>query len=484
MKKLVVASALSLTMLVAVKPAVLAQTNAILQLQAGTLDKAKTAIDKDINDAKMAGKAKTWLVRGQIYQAIANDQTNVYAKLDSNAAMTAYDAYKKGLEVEANGGKSGKELNEALVSQELYNAFMRQGATRYQVKNYPDALKLMSMAGIIQPKDTLAALYSGIAAQQAQQNSVAKEHFERYAANGGKDASVYYSLASLYRNDKEIDKALSAIDKGLVALPNNKDLGAERVNILLSSNRMDEAVTGMKQMVEKDPTNVQNVVNLAILYDNAATKMGEEARKLGDSVKKGSSLTKKLAIEKDGLDAINSEILRLGGVIKKNPKAADAKRQLADVQKRQVEAKAKVAELEAQVKEEQAKGVDAVATEKKIADLQAKQTEERNKAKEYYTKALAIDPANFDANFNMGVFYYNEGAEMNKVVGQMDMADFNKRGKEIEGQICGRFKQALPYFMKAKAVKANEEELNNSIQQAENILKQYEERKVVCTEVK
>jgi tetratricopeptide (TPR) repeat protein len=484
MKKLVVASVLSLTMLVAVKPAAFGQTNALLQLQAGTLDKAKTAIDKDINDAKASAKAKTWLVRGQIYQAIANDQTGVYSKLDSNAALTAYDSYKKGLEVEANGGKSGKELTEALTSQELYNAFMRQGATRYQTKNYTDALKLMSMAGTIQPKDTLSALYSGIAAQQAQQYGPAKEHFERYAANGGKDPSVYYSLASLYRNDKEIDKAIAAIDKGLVALPNNKDLGAERVNILLSSNRMEEAVAGMKQMVDKDPTNVQNVVNLAILYDNAATKMGEEIRKLSDSSKKGVSLSKRLTTEKDALDAINGEILRLSGVIKKNPKAADAKRQLADVQKRQVEAKTKVSEVEAQVKEEQAKGIDAAANEKKIAELQAKQTEERTKAKEYYTKALAIDPNNYDANFNMGVFYYNEGAEMNKVVGAMDMTEYNKRGKEVEGQVCGRFKQALPYFKKAKVVKADEEELNNSIQQAENILKQFEERKVVCIEAK
>lgn len=484
MKKLVVASALSLTMLVAVKPAAHAQNNAAMQLAAGTLDKAKAAIDKDIAEAKTAAKAKTWLVRGQVYQAIANDQTGVYSKLDSNAAMTAYESFKKGLEVEPGGGKSGKELNEALASQDLYRAFMAQGAARYQAKNYADALKLMSMAGTIQPKDTLAALYSGIAAQQAGQNNLAKEQFEKYAANGGKDPSVYYSLATLYRNDKEIDKAISAIDKGLTALPNNKDLGAERVNILLAANRMDEAVSGMKQMVEKDPNNVQNIVNLAILYDNAASKMGADIAKLSDGVKKTGSVSKKLAAEKDGLEAINGEIVRLTGVIKKNPKAADAKRQLADVQKRQAESKARVAELEAQVKEEQAKGTDVAAVEKQIADLKAKQTEERTKAKEYYTKALAIDPNNYDANFNMGVFYYNEGAEMNKLVGAMDMNEYNKRGKEVEGQICGRFKQALPYFQKAKAVKANEEELNNSIQQAENILKQYEEKKVVCAEVK
>lgn len=484
MKKLVVASALSLAMLAAAEPAAFAQTNALLQLQNGTLDKAKTAIDKDVSEGKSAGKAKTWLVRGQIYEAIALDQTGVYSKLDSNAAMTAYESYKKGLEVEPNGGKSGKELTEALSGQKLYSAFMNQGAARYQAKNYADALKMMSMAGTIMPKDTMAALYAGIAAQQAQQNSVAKEQFERYAANGGKDPSVYYSLATLYRNDKDIDKALGAIDKGLAALPNNKDLSAERVNILLASNRMDEAVSGMKQLVEKDPNNVQNVVNLAILYDNASQKLGDEIRKLGDETKKGGGLSKKLATEKDALEAYNSEIIRLGGVIKKNPKAAEAKRQLADVQKRQAEAKARVADLEAQVKAEQAKGVDAVANEKKIAELKTKQLEQRNLAKQYYTKALAVDPNNYDANFNMGVFYFNEGAEMNKLIGAMDMAEYNKRGKEVEGQVCGLFKQSLPYFQKAKAVKADDEQLVNSLQQAENVLQQFEKNKVVCVEPK
>lgn len=484
MKKLVVASAISLTALMAVSQVAHAQTNALLQLQAGTLDKAKTAIDKDISEAKSAAKAKTWLVRGQVYQAIALDQTGVYAKLDSNAAMTAYEAYKKGLEVEPNGGKSGKELNDALASKELAQAFLAQGAARYQAKNFAGAYKFMNMAGVINPKDTLAHLYSGIAAQQAQQTKEAKASFESYAANGGKDPSVYYSLASLYRNDKEIDKAIGAIDKGLTALPNNKDLAAERVNILLSSNRMEEAVAGMKQMVEKDPTNVQNVVNLAILYDNAAQKYGDEIGKLSDRVKKGSSLSKKLSNEKDALEAVNGEIARLTGVIKKNPKAADAKRQLVDVQKRQAETKASIADLENQMKEEQAKGQDAATIEKQIAELKTKQTAERTQAKEYYTKALSIDPNNYDANFNMGVFFFNEGAEMNRLVGNMDMAEYNKRGKEVEGQICGRFKKALPYFQKAKTVKADDEQLLNSIQQAETLLKQYEEKKVVCEEIK
>ncbi len=480
MKKFVVVSAISLTSLTA-----MAQTGAILQLEGGKLDKAKTEIDKATEDPKQAAKAKTWLTKGRIYEAIASDPTGVYAKLDTNASLTAYAAYKKALEVEPNGGKSAKEINEALTGEKLYRALMAQGAGRYQSKNLPDAIKMMSLAGEIMPKDTLAALYTGISAQQAKDPVMAKQQFERYMANGGKDVGVIYSLASLYRNDKEYDKAIATLDKGLKLIPGNKDLGAERVNILMSSGRMDDAVASMKELVEKDPNNVQNALNLAILYDNAASKMTEQIRKLTDDAKKGGGLTKKLAAEKDALDAYNSEITRLTAAIKKTPaKAADLKRQLADAQKSKADRQATVTQLEAQVKEEAAKGVNPADLEKQAADLKQKQTEQRDLAKTYYTKALAIDPANFDANYNMGVFYFNDAVEMKKAVDNMSMADYQKNGKEVEGRVCGKFKQAQPYFDKAKATKSDDEALNENLTSLQNILKQFEEKKIACVETK
>ncbi len=478
MKKFVVVSAISLTSLTA-----FAQTGAILQLEGGKLDKAKTEIDKATEDPKQAAKAKTWLTKGKIYEAIASDPTGLYAKLDSNASLTAYASYKKALEVEPNGGKSAKEINDALAGEKLYRALMSQGAGRYQSKNLTDAIKMMSLAGEIMPKDTLAALYTGISAQQAKQAPLAKEQFERYMANGGKDVGVIYSLALLYRNDKEYEKAIATLDKGLKLLPGNKDLAAERVNILLSSGKMEDAVASMKELVEKDPNNVQNALNLAILYDNAATKMDSEILKLTDSAKKGGSLTKKLATEKDTLDAYNSEVTRLTAAIKKTPaKAADLKRQLADVQKRKTDGQASVAQLENQVKEESAKGTNPADLEKQAADLKAKQTTERDLAKTYYSKALAIEPANFDANYNMGVFYFNDAVQLKKVVDNMSMVDYQKTGKEVEGRVCGKFKQAQPYFEKAKATKSDDESLNENLKSLQDILKQFEEKKITCVE--
>ncbi len=476
MKKIVVALSLTLSALVG-----MAQNKAIMLKDAGTLDKAKTEIDQNVTDAKLSGKAKTWYTKGQIYQAIANDG-GAYAKLDSNAAIIAYESYKKALEVEPNGGKLNKEITDALKSDQLYRALMVQGNVKYQAKNFAGAVGPWVIAGEIMPKDTTSALYTGIAAQQAKNMDVAKAQFERYASIGGKDPSVYYSLASLYRNDKEIDKALAALDKGLAVLPGNKDLSAEKVNIYMTSGRGEDAIKSMKDLIEKDPKNAGNLLNLGILYDNSASKLSDEVRKASVEAKKGGSVKKKLAVEKDALDAITGEITRLTGAIKaaKVPaKKADLNRQLAENQQRKTERQKAIADLEAQAKE--AESGNSADAQKRLADLTQELNEKRSLAKEYYGKALVIEPANYDANFNLGVFYYNDAVEMKREVDAMeDMADYAKRGKEIEGRVCGKFKQAQEYFNKAKAVKDTDEELKTNLTSVETILKQFEGNKVTC----
>ena len=453
-------------------------------LDQATMDavkKEKEKSDKDITDGKASAKAATWMDRAKTYQGIASQ----YIRMDSLAATTAYDAYRKVIELDKDKkggpGKLAKEAEEAMKGQGMYGAFMQQGVAKFQNKNYAEAMKYMAIAGDISPKDTTASLYTAIAAQQIKDNATAKTQLEKYVASGGRDASIYGSLAMLYRNDKEIDKALVALDKGIALAPSNKDLTNERINVLLASNRMDEAIAGMKQLVEKEPNNAQNIVNLAILYDNGARSMGDEIVKLGGDSKQSTNVGKRLAAEKDALSAIASEITRLSAKVKKEPKNAEARRQLIEVQKRQTDSKASVAQLEAQAKEAASKGALMAENGTKVADLKQKQTAQRDMAKQYYTKALGIEPANYDANYNMGVFFYNDAVEMKRTVDNMDMAEYNKQGKEVDGQVCGRFKQALPYFTKAKSVK-EEAELTENLTNLQNILKQYEERKVVCVD--
>lgn len=453
--------------------------NALDKAAMEAVQKDKEKSDKDIQDAKASAKASTWLDRAKTYQSIAGQ----YIRIDSAAATKSMEAFNKVIELDKDKkggpGRLAKEAQEALTGTAMYGAFMQQGVAKFQNKNYPDAIKSMSIAGEINPKDTLAPLYTAIAAQQVKDNATAKTQLEKYITAGGRDAQIYGSLAMLYRSDNEMDKALATLDKGLGLQPNNKDLSNEKINIYLATNRMEEAINGVKALVEKDPNNTQNLLNLGLLYDNGAGKLTDEIRKLSDETKKGSDLTKKVADAKAVQETYAGEITRLSGLIKKQPKNADLKRQLADVQKRLAEQKTEVASLEAQAKEEAAKNTNVADNEKKLADLRKQQAEQKATAKGYYEKVLSIEPTNYDANFNMGVYYYNEAVEMKKAVDRMSMDEYNKKGKEIDGQVCGKFQQALPYFTKAKAVK-DEPDLNENLTNLQNILKQYEERKIVC----
>jgi tetratricopeptide (TPR) repeat protein len=445
----------------------------------------KEKSDKAITDEKANVKPKTWLDRAKTYENIATQAI----KLDSNAATVAYDAYKKVVELDKDkktggAGKMAKEAEEAMKGQTMFQAFMNSGIYKYQAKNFKDAARLMGMAGEINPKDTTAALYAGIFTQNTDKPGDAKAHFERYIANGGKDVSVYTTLVSLYYQDKEIEKALATIDKGIATLPNSKDLSTQRVSILVTSGKMDEAVSHLKELLAKDPNNLNNLLTLANLYDNRVIKTTDELSKLVGNAKKGPNATKQLAEEKVILKESQTELTRLTARAKKEPKNVDVKSQLTRVNQMIADSKTKITGLEKDVQDQAQASAAAGNQEQKIAELTKNLADDRGLVKEYYTKALVVDPNNFDANFNLGAAYFNEAILIRKQLEMMDMKDYQTKGKEIEGQVCGKFKQALPYFEKAKSVKDTDTDLNENLVNLQNILKQFEEKKVACIESK
>jgi tetratricopeptide (TPR) repeat protein len=310
-----------------------AQTNAITFAQAGKLDQAKAEIDKALQNPKLSTKAKTWYYRGQIYEAIANDQTKIYSKLDSNAATVAYESYKKASELDKPGGSFDKDSKAALASQSLYAALFNQAIQRYQARNYPAAVAIFRLAQETSPKDTLAALYTGIASQQQKDLVGAKAAFEKYMELGGKEAEVYSSVAGMYLNDKNNDKALELIQKGLALHPTNKALKDQELNLYLTSGKMDQAIENLQKAVAREPNNPQYLLNLGILYDNAGKK--EEALGMYKKV---------LAIQPDNFDA-NYNL----GVFYFN-QGADATKKLNKMDLKQYQKDGKKAEAEVQSK--------------------------------------------------------------------------------------------------------------------------------------
>ena len=131
--------------------------------------------------------------------------------------------------------------------------------------------------------------------------------------------------------------------------------------------------------------------------------------------------------------------------------------------------------------QEAAKGNDNSAMETELTKLKAEKKNANDQAIASYKKVLEIDAANYDALYNLGVFYFNEAVQLKSEVDNMNMTEYQQRGKEVEGRVCGRFKKAKPYFEKAIQVK-DEAEAKDNLATVNNVLEQFAGKGVACTE--
>lgn len=76
----------------------------------------------------------------------------------------------------------------------------------------------------------------------------------------------------------------------------------------------------------------------------------------------------------------------------------------------------------------------------------AEQLNKPEEAESAYKKAIELNGGIFDAQYNMGTFYYNQGVEMNRKAN--DIKD-NTKYAAAKKQADAKFKEALPYLEKA-----------------------------------
>ncbi len=98
-----------------------------------------------------------------------------------------------------------------------------------------------------------------------------------------------------------------------------------------------------------------------------------------------------------------------------------------------------------------------------------------NMAVENYKKALELNPANLDANYNLGAFYYNKAASIYKEVNNMDLKTYQSKGAALEKKGEENFNLAIPYFKKAYELAPDDDGLRNSLKTIYTRLKNYEE---------
>jgi tetratricopeptide (TPR) repeat protein len=73
-----------------------------------------------------------------------------------------------------------------------------------------------------------------------------------------------------------------------------------------------------------------------------------------------------------------------------------------------------------------------------------------------YKKAIELDPKNFDAQFNMGIYNFNQAANLYTKASKLDLKSYQAKGKPLEAQGKKYFESSLPYFEKALEIQPND----------------------------
>jgi tetratricopeptide (TPR) repeat protein len=90
----------------------------------------------------------------------------------------------------------------------------------------------------------------------------------------------------------------------------------------------------------------------------------------------------------------------------------------------------------------------------------------KQKALSSYRKAIKLDKNNMESNFNLGVYYFNRGAEALKKVNDLDINTYQKVGKKMEAEAQNEFKLSIPFFEECYRIKPADEDAKRSLRNA------------------
>lgn len=276
-------------------PALQAQTKNVNkaedQLKSGKLEEARDLISQAAINEKTSDKAKTWYLKGEIYQALS--------KKDSATAQgtlyrdTAFQAYKQCLKLDPKF--PSMLLTNYKPLSDIYVSYWRDGAGAFNSKDYQNAFSDFKQVKVVNDylfglglgmgskMDTMAILNIGNAAynmgtQHPAMKDTAAIYYQQLADIKYKDeAFIYQVLLTEYRGKDEA-KYLATLNEAKTLFPDNKDFASEEISYYNEKGDMTELVSKLKDAIAKDPSNYSAILNLAITYDNMANPRNDSGQ--------------------------------------------------------------------------------------------------------------------------------------------------------------------------------------------------------------
>jgi len=224
-----------------------------------------------------------------------------------------------------------------------------------------------------------------------------------------------------YYNGNELEKALVELEKGMLVKPTDTTTFLYGGSIAYSLEKTDDAIKYYKKYLENGGANSTLYKDIVSIYQQK-----EDYAKAAEAAQYGYDHGP--ADMKSEFGKLKVQSLILGG------KADVAENEI----KTQIQNHPKDKMLHFYlgiIYDEQDKSEDA---------LQA------------YLKALEIDPKYYEANYNAGAIYFNQGRDVINELNNMDSKLYNKNYDDYRNKAKEKFRTALPYFEKALEIKTND----------------------------
>lgn len=271
-------------------------TNASINIKNGELDKAKEAIEQAILHEKTKDQAKTWMVRGDVYKAIADSKNPAMQALCETPTAVALQSYKKAIELDVKGSLR-KQINASLslMSFTVVNAAYNFNDKGDLVNSLDCFEQSLAIDSITSPNkiDSVTIYNAGLMADKVKNYDKARYYYNKCIEIGYSGAMSYGLLANIDKAQGDTAAYLAQIEKGIKAYPNDcSSLLIELINHYILLNQSKEALDYLAKAIEQDATNPTYYFSQGSLLDKLSRV--EEAK---------ASYEKAIEIKPDYFDA-------------------------------------------------------------------------------------------------------------------------------------------------------------------------------------
>lgn len=255
-------------------------TTAVSQKDSGNLKEALTSINAAIDPAnenyeKNINSARTWMVRGDIYQSIYQSENKEVKQLADNPLSEALSSYKKALELD-DKDKYSNNIKVKLTL--LTNDLTGQAVEAFNKENYSKALESFENILNIQDLpvinadnpnavDTVIMFNAGLAAYNAEKYEKAIEHLSEAAKYGYNGARTYSLIANAYQLDKDTLGALNVLKEGFEKYPEDNTILNSMIQVYLNMDKTEEAMRYLNMAINQDPKNATYYFALGTLHE-------------------------------------------------------------------------------------------------------------------------------------------------------------------------------------------------------------------------